>query len=166
LKKKLHGKNFRPQNEVISVMRAFWPKSLFKHSHESSTNGSRDYTGVLRMNRSTSKQISVIWYAISAGSRNLVNHKDFWTTLYFTEAYLQNVDPSESQMDQISFEHTIYAIIILPFCTLKFVKSMFRIEHSQRMIIKSFLNKGAGALDIADTPQALFSEHIYKLRTV
>jgi hypothetical protein len=23
LKKKLHGKNFRPQNEVISVMRAF-----------------------------------------------------------------------------------------------------------------------------------------------
>jgi hypothetical protein len=55
LKKELHGKNFRSQNEVISVVRAFWSKSPFKRSHESSTNGSTDYTDVLWMRGSTSK---------------------------------------------------------------------------------------------------------------
>jgi hypothetical protein len=49
LKKEFHGKNFKSQNEVISMVRAFWPRSPFKSSHESSTNGSRDYTSVLRM---------------------------------------------------------------------------------------------------------------------
>jgi hypothetical protein len=33
----------------------FWPKSPFKRSDESSTNGSRDYMGALRMRGSTSK---------------------------------------------------------------------------------------------------------------
>jgi hypothetical protein len=55
LKKELHEKNFRLQNVVISVMRAILTKSPFERSHESSTNRSRDYTGVLQMRGTTSK---------------------------------------------------------------------------------------------------------------
>jgi hypothetical protein len=60
LEKELHGKNSGSQNEVISVVRAFSPRSPSKRSHECSTNGLRDYTGVLRMMGSRSKQISVV----------------------------------------------------------------------------------------------------------
>jgi hypothetical protein len=66
---------------MISVVRGFWPRSPFIISHRSLTNGSRDYTGVLRMRRSISKQISVIWCAISVSSRNRVSRNDFWITL-------------------------------------------------------------------------------------
>jgi hypothetical protein len=55
LNKELHGKNFMSQNEVISVVKTFWSKSLFKRSHESLTNGSRDYIDVVRMRWSLSK---------------------------------------------------------------------------------------------------------------
>jgi hypothetical protein len=56
-------------------------------------------------------------------------------------------------MDQINSEHAIYAIIIFPFCALKFVKATFRIEYDQRVIIKFLLNEGADARDIADILQ-------------
>jgi hypothetical protein len=101
---------------------------------------------------------------------------EFWSS-YFTRAYLQSVALSESQINQIGFEYTIYAIIISPFCTLKSVKDTFRMEYDQRMIIKFLLNEGADARDIADRLQtdcrqimdrlqAQFGEHAYQFRMV
>jgi hypothetical protein len=60
----------------------FWAKSRFEPSQECSTNGSRYYTGTVQMIESTSKSISVNWYAIFASSRNGIYRKDFWDTLY------------------------------------------------------------------------------------
>jgi hypothetical protein len=40
-----------------------------------------------------------------------------------------------------------------PFCTLKSVQDTFRMEHGQRVIIKSLLNEGADTRDITDRLQ-------------
>jgi hypothetical protein len=58
------------------------------------------------------------------------------------------------------------AIIIFPFCPLKFVKGTFQMEYDQRVIIKFFLKDRADARNIADRLQAQFRGHAYKLRTV
>jgi hypothetical protein len=76
------------------------------------------------------------------------------------------VDPSESSIDQIDFEHAIHAIIIFLFYALKSVKGSFRIEHDQRVIIKFLLNEKADGRGIADKLQTQFDEHAYKFRTV
>jgi hypothetical protein len=55
LKKQLDVKNCTSQNEVISLVRLFWPRSPFESSDKSSTNGLRDYTSVLRMMGGISK---------------------------------------------------------------------------------------------------------------
>jgi hypothetical protein len=48
----------------------------------------------------------------------------------------------------------IYAIIIIPCCTLKSVKDTFRIEYDQRVIVKFLLNEAADARYIADRETA------------
>jgi hypothetical protein len=76
------------------------------------------------------------------------------------------VDPSGSEIDQISFEHAIYGIIIFSFCTWKSMNDMFRIEYDQRMTIKFPLNEKADIRHIVDRLQAQFDEHAYKLQTI
>jgi hypothetical protein len=74
--------------------------------------------------------------------------------------------PSENYIDQIGFEYTTDAVIILPFCTLKSVRSTFRIKYDQRVIIKFLLKEKVDVHDIADRLQAQFCEHAYQLRAV
>jgi hypothetical protein len=82
------------------------------------------------------------------------------------EFYLQSVDPSESQIDQIGFEHATNGIIIFPFCTLKSVKSTFQMEYDQRVIIRFLWNDGIDAHKSTHRLQAQFGEHASALRTI
>jgi hypothetical protein len=52
LEKELHGKNFRSQNGVISLVREMVTKIPIQTLSRAFDNGSRDYTGLLRMRRS------------------------------------------------------------------------------------------------------------------
>jgi hypothetical protein len=55
--------------------------------------------------------------------------------------------------------------MILLFCTLKYVKSTFRTECDQRVIIKFLLNERVDARNIASGLQTQFGEHADALRT-
>jgi hypothetical protein len=49
----------------------------------------------------------------------------------FTKVYLQNLDTSESEIDQIRFGYPTDSVIIFPFRSLKWLKETFQIECDQ-----------------------------------
>jgi hypothetical protein len=57
-------------------------------------------------------------------------------------------------------------VIIFWFWTLKSVKSVFRMKHDQRMIIRFLWNEGIDAHEITHKLQAQFDEYAYALRMV
>jgi hypothetical protein len=78
------------------------------------------------------------------------------------EAYLQSMDPSKRQIDQIGFEHATDDLIIFPFCALKAVNGTFRMDCDQRVIIPFLWNEEIDAHKVTPRLQAQFSEHAYK----
>jgi hypothetical protein len=93
------------------------------------------------------------------------SRSEIWNSL-FIEIYLQSMDPSESWIDQISFEYAIDGVIIFTFCTLKPVEGTFRMEYDQRVIIRFLWNDGVDAHEIIHRRQAQFAEHTCQIRTV